>query len=106
MIDTEHDNDLSQVIAEEATLAKELSFLFGEQIVEQARLLDTGDLNMTDEMTASIGEGIKQLKKLKNDPEAQKTWVVQQEPGLRLLLCLWIMDMGLLEKIQTRSYVE
>ena len=55
-------------------------------------------------MTASIGEGIRQLKQLKHDPEAQRQWVSEQAPGLRLLLCLWIMDMDILDKIQTRSY--
>ncbi len=39
MIDTEYDDDVEQDIAEEASLARELSFLFGEVIVEQARLI-------------------------------------------------------------------
>ncbi len=105
MIDTEHEDDLMQKIAGDESSARELSFLFGEEIVEQARLIDISDLNMTDEMTAGIGEGIRQLKQLRNDPEAQRQWVGKQEPGLRLLLCLWIMDMDLLDKIQMRSYI-
>lgn len=105
MTDTEHEADLKQDIASEESLARELSFLFGEEVVEQARVLDIGDLNVTDEMTAAIREGIRQLKQLKGDPEAQRQWLEQQEAGLRLLLCLWIMDMDLLEKIQTRSYL-
>lgn len=100
-----HEDDLKRDIAEEESLVRELSFLFGEDIVKQARLLDIANLNMTDEMTAGIRNGIKQLKQLKNDPGAQKQWLEKQESGLRLLLCLWIMDMGLLEKIQVRSYV-
>ncbi|MEE8233080.1 MAG: hypothetical protein V3R41_00165 [Gammaproteobacteria bacterium] len=85
-------------------MARELSFLFGGNIVEQVRLIDIADLNLTDEMTTSIGEGIRQLKQLKHDPEAQRQWVSGQAPGLCLLLCLWVMDMELLDKIQTRSY--
>ncbi len=104
MIDTEYDDGLGQDIAEDESLARELSFLFGGDIVEQARLIDIADLNLTDEMTTSIGEGIRQLKQLKHDPEAQRQWVSEQAPGLRLLLCLWIMDMDLLDKIQTGSY--
>lgn len=103
MADTEHEADLKQDIASEESLARELSFLFGEEIVEQARVLDIADLNMTDEMTAAIREGIRQLKQLKDNPGAQRQWLQEQEAGLRLLLCLWIMDMDLLEKIQTRS---
>lgn len=86
-------------------MARELSFLFGEEIIEQARLIDIADLNLHDDMTARIGEGMRQLKELKHDPEAQRHWVSEQSPGLRLLLCLWIMDMGLLDKIQERSYL-
>ena len=101
-MDTEHEDDLMQDIAGDEALARELSFLFGADIVEQARLLDITDLNMTDEMTVGIGDGIRQLKQLKHDPEAQRQWVGEQAPGLRLLLCLWIMDMDLLDKIQMR----
>ncbi len=102
MIDTEHD-DLGSDITEHESLVQELSFLFGVDIVEQARLIDIADLNFTDEMTASIGEGIRQLKRLKHDPEAQRQWLSEQASGLRLLLCLWIMDTDILDKIQTRS---
>ncbi len=105
MIDSVHDEDLIDDRAEEASLARELSFLFGAGIVEQARLIDIADLNLTDEMTTWIGTGIRQLKELKDDPEAQRQWVGKQAPGLRLLLCLWIMDMDLLDKVQTRSYL-
>ena len=105
MIDTEYDDGLGQDITKDDSLARELSFLFGEEIVEQAQLLDSADLNLTEEMIASIGEGIRHLKQLKQDPEAQRQWLSEQAPGLRLLLCLWIMDMDLLDKIQTRSYL-
>ncbi len=104
MIDTEYNDDLVEDISEHESLARELSFLFGGDIVEQVRLIDIADLNLTDEMTTSIGEGIRQLKQLKHDPEAQRQWVSGQAPGLCLLLCLWVMDMDILDKIQTRSY--
>ena len=105
MADTEHEDDLLQDIAGDESLARELSCLFGADIVEQARLIDIADLNLTDEMTTGIGTGIRKLKELKHDPGAQRKWVSEQAPGLRLLLCLWIMDMDLLDKIQTRSWL-
>lgn len=104
MIDTEYDDHHIDDITGYEALARELSFLFGEDIVGQARLIDIADLNLTDEMTTCIGEGIRQLKQLKHDPEEQWQWVSEQAQGLRLLLCLWIMDMDILDKIQTRSY--
>ena len=103
MIDTEHDDNLGSDITEHESLALELSFLFGGDIVEQACLIDIADLNFTDVMTTSVGEGIRQLKRLKHDPEAQRQWLSEQASGLRLLLCLWIMDTDILDKIQTRS---
>ncbi len=103
MIDTEHDDDLGSDITEHESLALELSFLFGGDIVEQACLIDIADLNFTDVMTTSVGEGIRQLKRLKHDPEAQRQWLSEQALGLRLLLCLWIMDTDILDKIQTHS---
>lgn len=105
MVDAEHEDDLAQDIAGDESLARELSFLFGADIVEQARLIDIADLNLTDEMTDGIGTGIRRLKELKQDPGAQREWVSEQAPGLRLLLCLWIMDMDLLAKIQTHSWL-
>ncbi len=105
MHDTEHD-DNRQEAAEEESLTCELAFLFGKAIVEQARLIDVANLNMTDAMTAAIAEGIKKLKELRNNPAAQQEWVMQQPEGLKLVLCLWIMDMDLLGKIQVRSYLD
>lgn len=103
MTEVEYGNDLEQDIAADKNLVQELVFLFGEEIVEQARLIDIADLNITDEMTARIGEGVRQLKELKEDPGAQRQWISKQEPGLHLLLCLWIMDMDLLGKITARG---
>jgi len=104
LIDSEHEEDFLDDRAREATLARELSFLFGTDVVEQSRLIDIADLNLHDDVTAKIGAGMRQLKELKHDPEAQRQWVSEQSPGLRLLLCLWIMDTDLLDKIQTRTY--
>ena len=103
MIDSEYDNDIVQDIVEDNSLAKELSLLFGQEIVQQARLVDIADLNLSDEMTREIGEGVRQLKQLIHHPDAQRQWINKQSPGLQLLLCLWIMDMDLLGKIRVSS---
>ena len=104
MIDTDYQDDLGWDITEHESLARDLSFLFGKDIVEQVRLIDIANLNFTDEMTESIGVGIRKLKQLRDHPMAQRQWVSEQAPGLSLLLCLWIMDMNILDKIQIRSY--
>ncbi|HSR63684.1 MAG TPA: hypothetical protein VLN56_09790 [Gammaproteobacteria bacterium] len=103
MADDEPVDDLQLDIDEAEKEAGELAFLFGEEIVEQAQLVDIADLNLTDEMTNEIGAGVRRLKELKNNPEAQRRWISEQTPGLQLVLCLWIMDMDLLGKLQKHS---
>ena len=76
--------------------------IFGDGVVEQAGYLDVADLNISDDMARDIAEGIQQLKKKRHDPAAQQDWIRQQPPGLLVVLCLWIMDMDLLEKIRDK----
>jgi len=78
----------------------QLSVLFGRETVQQARLLDVADLNLNEEMTGFITAGLTRLKQLRNHPGAQQDMVNKMAQGERLLLCMWIMDMGLLEKIR------
>jgi hypothetical protein len=80
--------------------------LFGRDTVEQARQIDIIDLNLNEEMTKCIANGVSGLKALKRDPAAQRNLIGDMEAGARLILCMWIMDMGLLEKIQERSYLK
>ena len=84
----------------------ELAFLFGRETVQQAVRLDIADLSLGDEITACIAGGIRTLKQLRNKPAAQVNFINSLQPGARLLLCLWIMDMDLLKKIQRRSYLQ
>ena len=80
-----------------------LTDLFGIETVQQASLIDAADLNLTDDMTRAIGEGLKHLKDSSGNPQQQKKWISEQQPGLQLLLCLWIMDMDLVSKVTARS---
>ena len=90
-------------MSDEAELQyKELSKLFGSDIVEQAHLIDVVDLNMDERMTAAISMGLTRLKQLKNNPAAQIAQIAEMAQGERLLLCMWIMEMDLLDKIQGR----
>ena len=106
MMDTENPDNLEQDIEHAESLDKELAFLFGEETVQLARQLDVTDLDLTDEITKAIAAGIKQLKKLRANPDAQVKLTHDMEQGTRLLLCMWIIDMDLLDKIQTRSYID
>ena len=92
MTEIENEEDLQQSIANDQKSGQALADLFGEDIVEQARLIDSADLNINDDMARQIAEGIKQLKQNRRDINAQQCWIRDQAHGLQVLLCLWIMD--------------
>ena len=100
------EDDLEHSVKEDERLKAELTVLFGRETVELACQIDSADLNLNEKMTATIAAGIKQLKHLKHDRQAQVDLVNGMEPGARLLLCMWVMDMDLLEKIQDRSWLD
>ena len=98
------DDDFIQSREDHKRAQDELAFLFCKETVEQATQLDIADLRLSDEIVACIADGIRTLKQLRDKPAAQVNFVNSLQPGARLLLCLWIMDMGLLKKLQKRSY--
>ena len=98
--------DLARSIEASQRVNEELSFLFGEEVVEQVNHIDIADLNLNKDILESIASGVRQLKQLKSSPNAQLDLVNAMEPGARIVLCLWIMDMDLLNKIQSRSYLD
>ena len=99
------DDDLIQSMEDFEHAQDELAFLFGRETVEQTEQLDIADLNLSDEIATCIADGIRTLKELQDQPAAQVNFVNSLQPGARLLLCLWIMDMDLLKKIRKRSYL-
>lgn len=94
--------ELRQIMEEDDRLTEGLTNLFGRDTVEQARQIDIADLSLNEEMTRCIAAGVNKLKELKADSPAQRNFVINMEPGTRLLICMWIMDMNLLEKILAR----
>lgn len=102
---TGNGDDLVRSMEDYERTSEELAFLFGRETVEQADQLDIADLNLNEEIVACIAGGIRTLKELQDNPGAQVNYVNGLQPGARLLLCLWVMDMGLLEKIRKRSYL-
>lgn len=103
---TGNSDELVQSMEDYERSNDELAFLFGRETVEQADQLDIANLNLNDEIVACIADGIRTLKELQDNPGAQVNFVNGLEPGARVLLCLWVMDMGLLKKIQQRSYLQ
>lgn len=76
-----------------------LTTLFGAAIVEQAKLIDVVDLNLDDKMTACISAGVTGLKQRRGDTAGLRSYVESLQPGEQLLLCMWIMEMELADKL-------
>jgi len=96
-------NNIEYLAQKQQHQFNELSFLFGRETVEQASMIDIADLNLNDEMTASISNGITRLKKLRNNSDGQVELLNRMGSGERLLLCMWVMDLDLLDKILSAS---
>ena len=91
--------DEVDIEARETRIHSGLVSLFGKDIVEQAGLIDIADLNVSDEIASSISNGVIQLKKHKGKTEAQRAMIEKMPQGEKLVLCMWIMDMDLLDKL-------
>ena len=74
-------DNLGDVIEKRRSQVRELAWLFGEEVAEQADQIDIADLNMTGEITEAIAAGVKKLKGLVNDPQGQRQYVASLEPG-------------------------
>jgi len=88
---------------DQTILDRELVELFGHEIVNQAQLVDVADLNLDEKMIACISTGVTRLKQLRNNPGAQQKLLAAMGPGEQLLLCMWVMEMDLLDKIRGQS---
>jgi hypothetical protein len=103
----EYDNEIATEDIEQIQqqLYKELVFLFGEETVEQARLIDVVDLQLNKDMTQCISKGVTRLKQLKDIPDAQQKFIQELKPAEQILVCMWIMEMNLIDKLQSNSYI-
>ena len=86
-------------IADENTDDPRLTALFGASIVEQAKLIDVVDLNLDEKMTACIAAGVAGLKQRRGDVDGLRRYIESLQPGEQLLLCMWIMEMELGDKL-------
>ncbi|NKB37749.1 MAG: hypothetical protein GKR93_11345 [Gammaproteobacteria bacterium] len=100
------DADLEASILAHKNLINELSFLFDREIVSQAEQIDIADINLNKDIIDCISAGVKKLKELKGRPKEQQGFVNSMAVGEKLVLCLWIKDMDLLDKIQAGSYLD
>lgn len=100
----ENETVAEDIEQQQLNLHKELSFLFGEETVEQAEIIDVVDLQLNNDMTQCISRGVTRLKQLKDMPDAQQKFIRELNPAEQLLVCMWVMEMNLIDKLRSGSY--
>lgn len=104
---SENENEIvaEDIEQQQQQLRNELSFLFGKDTVEQAELIDVVDLQLNNDMTQCISRGVTRLKQLKDMPDAQQKFIRELNPAEQLLVCMWVMEMNLIDKLRSDSYI-
>lgn len=101
----EENTETENIERQQQQLHKEMAFLFGEETVEKAEIIDVVDLQLTKDMTECISRGVTRLKQLKDMPDAQQKYIRDLNPAEQLLVCMWVMEMNLLDKLRSHSYI-
>jgi hypothetical protein len=101
----EENTDTENIERQQQQLHNELAFLFGKETVEQAEVIDVVDLQLNQDMTQCISKGVTRLKQLKDMPDAQQKYIRELNPAEQLLVCMWVLEMNLLDKLRSHSYI-
>lgn len=83
-------------LEQQATVLRDL---FGELVVYLAARTDPADLNLTSDLVDQVHDIADRMLALRNDRAALAGYVAAMPFLLRLVLCMWTMDIGLAAKI-------
>lgn len=76
-------------------LRRELVSLFGREMVEQASRTDPADLEVSAALMDTVHDAADKLLASSYRPSLQRDIVAGLDPQARLLLCMWLSDLGL-----------
>jgi hypothetical protein len=82
---------------------RELIALFGEVTVKVARMVDPAMLALSADLMDRVHDGADALLARTGRPDAQRRYVADLTSDVRLILCMWMMDMGLAAKLTARA---
>jgi hypothetical protein len=82
---------------------RELAALFGRHLVEQAHGTDAAELDLTAERMDAVHDAADELLAHAGDTLAQNRIVRSLDPYTRLILCMWVMDLGLAAKLAAQA---
>lgn len=69
--------------------------LFGRELVEQASRTDPADLEVSAALMDAVHDAADRLLASSCQPKLQRDIVAGLEPQARLVLCMWLTDLGL-----------
>lgn len=80
-------------------LEHELAALFGRGLVERAKETDPADLALSAELMDTVHDAADNFLAHAGDTVAQRAIVAALSADARLVLCMWVQDMGLAVKL-------
>jgi len=72
-------------------------------VVSQARLTDPAELDLSAALMEAVWDAADQLLRDAGNPYAQRAYVQGMPEAARLVLCMWVMDLELVRKLQERT---
>lgn len=86
--------------------SRELEALFGPAIVLVARVTDPCGLRLSSELMDKVHDAADKLLALSGKPQEQRKHVTRLPSDVRLVLCMWVMDINLAAKLTARAMQE
>jgi hypothetical protein len=81
----------------------ELAVLFGDVTVRIARMVDPVMLALSADLMDRVHDGADALLARSGRPDAQRRYVAGLPSDVRLILCMWMMDLDLAAKLTARA---
>lgn len=81
----------------------ELMRLFGEVTVQVARMVDPATLALSADLMDRVHDGADALLMRTGNPDAQRRYIAALPSDVRMILCMWLMDLGLAAKLTARA---
>lgn len=82
---------------------RELNCLFGRELVKTAIQTDPADLKLTEQLMDAVHDAADNLLYLSDQPDKQRAYVQRLSYTVRLVLCMWVHDMGLAAKLTAEA---
>lgn len=82
---------------------RELADLFGEETVYRARLTDPAELDLSAGLMNAVWDAADYLLREAGNSLAQRACVDRLSDAVRLVLCMWILDLDLAGKLYARA---